>query len=75
MLCNLTSDLACYLRDGDNALIVGDLSVEAVCAAIDRALALEEEQALKMRRAARSTAAEFDGSRYAEAYRSLLAWS
>ncbi|WP_374244439.1 glycosyltransferase [Zoogloea sp.] len=40
VLVNLTSDLDIYLKDGDSAIIVRDLSPESVAIALRRALAL-----------------------------------
>jgi len=37
MLCNLTSDLADYLRNGVNAIVVSDVSVEGFCQALQGA--------------------------------------
>jgi glycosyltransferase involved in cell wall biosynthesis len=72
MLCNLTSDLAHYLKHGENAVIVQDTTVDAVCAALRQVLSLTSEQMLGMRQASRETATRFDGCRHAVAYRNLL---
>jgi glycosyltransferase involved in cell wall biosynthesis len=49
MLCNLTSDLDQALKDGDNALVVPDVSVAGMVTTLKRALALTpvEKQRLK----------------------------
>jgi glycosyltransferase involved in cell wall biosynthesis len=73
MLCNLTSDLADYLRDGENAIVVSEVSVGAFCQALEGALTLSEGQFRNMKRAARVLAERFDGSRYANAYTRILA--
>jgi glycosyltransferase involved in cell wall biosynthesis len=73
MLCNLTSDLADYLRDGDNAIVVPEVSVAGFRQAVQRALALSEGQWRNMKQAARALAERFDGSAYAPMYRRILA--
>jgi glycosyltransferase involved in cell wall biosynthesis len=72
MLCNITSDLAGYLRDGLNAIIVREVTVDAMCAALDKALALNEHAYHAMRTSARTLADRFDGSHYAAEYRRLI---
>ena len=72
MLCNLTSDLNQYLVDGQNAIVVEDVSLDSLCKALSRALALSHEQRENMRDAARRTAKHFDGTQFADAYRRLM---
>jgi glycosyltransferase involved in cell wall biosynthesis len=72
MLCNLTSDLNQYLVDGQNAIVVEDITVDSLCKALSRALALSHEQRENMRAAARRTAKQFDGLQFADVYRRLI---
>lgn len=72
IMCNLTSDLHEYLVDYQNALIVEDLSVSALCSTVNRALALTSDQLERMESAARRTATRFDGCHFADVYRGLL---
>jgi len=53
ILCNETSDLAEHLRDGSEALIVPDLSVDSVKATLARGASLTETQRARMRSNAR----------------------
>lgn len=65
MLCNLSSDLAMYLTDGENSIIIEDCSAEACCSALRRILALSREQMNRMRLSARKTAEDaFDWRKY-----------
>jgi glycosyltransferase involved in cell wall biosynthesis len=56
MICNLTSDLGMYLRDGENAIIVNDCSVDAMTEAIRKALKLDRASMDRIKRNARITA-------------------
>lgn len=65
MLCNLSSDLAMYLTDGENSIIIDDCSADACCSALRRILALSREQMNSMRLSARKTAEDaFDWRKY-----------
>jgi glycosyltransferase involved in cell wall biosynthesis len=43
VLCNLTSDLGLYLKDGHNGVVVSGVDVDAFCAAVEKALSLSRE--------------------------------
>ncbi len=61
VICNITSDLGAYLRDGREALICAEPSVESLVAAFERAVALSPETRARMRTDARACAeASFD---------------
>ena len=65
MLCNLTSDLNEHLRDGENAIVVEEMSVGALTSAIERAISLSAEKRQAMRRSARREAeVSFDYRKY-----------
>jgi glycosyltransferase involved in cell wall biosynthesis len=72
MLCNLSSDLGSYLKDGQNAILVPEVSVEGFCSALEKALCLSADDFHCMRGQARQMAQRFDGAAYAESYRELL---
>ena len=56
MICNLTSDLGMYLRDGENAIIVDNCSVDAMKEAIRKVLQLKRVDIDRMKERARITA-------------------
>ena len=56
LLCNLTSDLGEYVRDGDEGVLAADDSSVAFHAALRRAAGISETDRARMRRLARSTA-------------------
>ncbi|MBP3321083.1 MAG: glycosyltransferase [Clostridia bacterium] len=58
VICNLTSDLADFLTDGQNALIASSHETNDVYAALKRALALRPEELDAMYRSSRKTAEE-----------------
>jgi glycosyltransferase involved in cell wall biosynthesis len=72
VLCNLTSDLHRYLKEGHNAMIVHEMSVEGLASVLRCAAALESDHYHRMKAAARATAQLFDGRSYGKAYRELL---
>ncbi len=72
MLCNLTSDLADYLADGDNSIIVSKVSVASFVGSVERALKLERHHRNQMRRRARETAGRFHAPRYARVLTEFL---
>lgn len=72
LLCNLSSDLADYLADGDNSIIVSEVSVAAFVASVEQALKMERHHRNLMRRRARETAERFHAPRYAEALTEFL---
>ncbi len=57
-VCNLSSDLALYLEDGNNAFLADDHSPESLCKALRKALATSSEERSAMRQSARKTAEE-----------------
>jgi glycosyltransferase involved in cell wall biosynthesis len=66
MLCNVTSDLGSYLRDGREALVVEEVSEKAFVAAVRRAWSLSHQARASMRQAAWRRAREsFSYRRYA----------
>ena len=65
VICNRTSDLPEYIRDGQEGLFCADHSAQAFASAVRRALALEPSRRGEMRRAARVAAETlFDFRRY-----------
>lgn len=56
VICNITSDLADYVLDGQTGLICKDQSTDAFVFTLKRALRLTQEQKTSMRHAARQTA-------------------
>ncbi len=73
MLCNLTSDLGEFLRDGENSILVSSVTAEGFCDALKKALALDEAQLRRIKNGARTLAERFDASRYAGVYKEILA--
>ena len=73
VICNLTSDLGMYLRDGENGLLVNGCTAEAFCTAVKKALALAADKKKAMYAAARGTAEEsFDYRLYGDAVTGLI---
>jgi len=69
IICNLTSDLGMYLKDGYDCIEVADETPEAIVKALRRALALTPEQKDQMKKNARKTAEEnFDYRLYIEEF-------
>ena len=56
IICNLTSDMALYLQDGENALVAEDCSAHALKAQIRRAIAMPAETKTAMQQNAGATA-------------------
>ena len=72
-VCNLSSDLALYLKDGENAFLADSHLPEDFAAALRKALSVSAEQRGAMRIAARKTAEEqFDYKVYTESLKSLI---
>ena len=70
VICNLSSDLGEYLTDGENAVIVQDMSDEAIAEALRRALQIPAAKRQEMQLCARKTAEEcFDYRKYIDAFR------
>ena len=59
VICNISSDLDMYLKDGGNAIIVGENSSGKVAEAICRAMNYSKEERENMRVQARQTAVDF----------------
>ncbi len=67
VICNFTSDLNLYLKDGYNSVIVDSCSRDACADALRRVVKLSLEERLKMRCSARKTAEEnFNWKLYVE---------
>lgn len=56
VIANITSDLSKYLKDKETGLICKDHSVESFIECIERALKMDEQELLMMRRSARTAA-------------------
>lgn len=56
IICNLTSDMALYLQDGENALVAEDCSAHALITQIRRAIAMQAETKTAMQQNAGATA-------------------
>lgn len=73
VICNLSSDLGMYLKDGENAIILASRRVQDVVAGLRRAINLSQEQKAQMCKAARKTAEEsFDYKKYVGKVRELI---
>jgi glycosyltransferase involved in cell wall biosynthesis len=72
MLCNLSSDLDTYLRDGENSILVAEVTVEGFHVALQKALRLSADGYHSMSWQAKEMALRFDGAAYADSYRELL---
>ncbi len=67
VICNLTSDIGRYVRDGLEGLVVSDCSAESFAAGLRRAVQLSHEQRTIMRENARRMAeARFDYRKWAQ---------
>jgi glycosyltransferase involved in cell wall biosynthesis len=74
VICNLTSDLGEYIRDGAEGFVAADPSVEGFIGALERALSTTVEARSKMRKAARETAEQhFDYRQYVSSFREFIA--
>ena len=72
-MCNMSSDLANYLDDHRNALIIEACTAEAVKKAAEKAISISSEEYAEIRRNARITAREkFDYQKYVRTLDSLL---
>lgn len=73
VLCNYSSDLELYLKDGENAIIAENHSARAVSEAIRRAIEIPSEGRYKMSKAAAESAEQyFDYRRYLGELNDLL---
>lgn len=59
VICNITSDLAMYLKNGENSIIVESLTPESVVKAMRKALNLSQDKKHKMFLKARQTAEQY----------------
>lgn len=72
-VCNLSSDLGMYLKDGENAFVTEGHSPEEVKTVLERAISTSEEQRKRMRLNARKTAEEnFDYREYTNLFAELV---
>ena len=72
-ICNISSDLGLYLRDGENAFIVKDMSAEELCITLKRVLTKSTDDMRKMRENARGTAEKcFDYRNYTDIFAELI---
>ena len=72
-VCNLSSDLGLYLRDGENAFIAQDNSPNSICKALEKVLNSTDEHQAAMRKNARKTAEElFDYTQYVDTLKELI---
>ena len=73
MLCNYSSDLELYLKDGENAVIIEQCSAQACAEALRRALKLSSEELYQLSCNARKTAEDhFDWRLYTKEIAGLL---
>lgn len=73
VICNLTSDLHLYLKDGENSIIVKDCSSTAFKDALRRVLSLSYEERLDLCRNARIVADnDFDYRKFIKLFKSFL---
>lgn len=76
VFCNLSSDLAEYLRDGENALLAQSHHPEEIAKTMKRALALSAEEKMEMSRCAFASAkAHFDYHNYVDEIKGFLSHS
>ncbi len=67
MLCNITSDLGEILKDGENAMIVPEVSVEAMVRTLERAISMPSSERNELRQnSLECAAALFDYRRHAD---------
>ena len=73
VMCNLSTDLADYLREGENAFLIAGHTPQAVAQAARRLISASGDDLARMRKCARATAeAHFDYRLYRACLRSLL---
>lgn len=58
VICNLTSDIGMYLKDGQNGFVMNDTSVESFVECVRKASFLSEEKRMQMKLAAKTEAHE-----------------
>ena len=73
MICNITSDLADYLIDGNNAIIAASHAPDDLCDAIRRAMSLSASEKQQMSSEALQTAKQyFDYRNYVDALKQFI---
>ena len=73
VICNLSSDLAMYIKDGENAIVCSECSPEAMEHSIRKTLQISFVERNTMQDAARRTAEDyFDYRKYAEIFGHFL---
>lgn len=73
VICNISSDLALYLADGENSIIASDNTAEAIEEALIRAVNIPAENRKKMQIEANNTAKRyFDYRLYTDAFARLI---
>ena len=74
VICNLTSDLGLYLKDGKNSIIVESSTAQSFVIALRKALALSKDEKQEMCHIARQTAKmHFDFNSYTKQLEKFLA--
>lgn len=72
-VCNLSSDLGLYLKDGENAIIIGGNKAPFVKEAVEKILKLDKGVLPEMRKNARKTAEEsFDYRNYKDVFKAFI---
>jgi len=65
VICNITSDIGMYLKEGQNGFVMEDYTADAFVNAVKRAVLISKEEKMKMKIAAKITAKEsFDYRNY-----------
>lgn len=73
MICNMSSDLGLYLKDGENAICVSECSAESMVIALRKALAMRRDDIDKLKNNARCLAEKsFDYRCYLEEMRQII---
>ena len=73
VICNYTSDLKLYLKDGENSIILEDTSAESCANALKKAVSLTAEERKIMQNNARKTAEkEFDYRVYTDKVKEFI---
>lgn len=73
VICNITSDLGKYAKDGDNCIILDDIKPEKIAQALCRIIHLSADEKSEMRKNARNTAVKmFDYRIYSSVLLSFI---
>lgn len=73
VICNLSSDLGMYLKDGENAIIIKSKNMEDIVIGLRRALNMSQEKKKQMQDASRITAeTAFDYKKYVNRLKNLI---